>query len=569
MLSFYMLLFELLALVLAAGLAVLRPAPVRRLLDGIAGWFGPLASRPALVIALPGLSLLIVRLALLPVFPFPGTVGRDESSLLLAAETMLQGRLAMPPHALPQFFESVYVNHIDAYNTIYFPGRVLEVALGLGLFGEPGFGVLIVAALAASAITWALRPWVSPGWALVGGMLFVVRFGMFSNLVNQPIGLAGIVLGGALLVGGYGRLRQEITWGPAVATALGLLLLAISRPFEGFLVALPFALGLLIAQRRTLFLPPTGKTAVVFVPVLAAVAIAAAILATFNLAATGSMFQTSYGLSREAYAGTPAFWLSDAVSPSQVIPDHLAAYYQLEGQRYWLTQTPEGIAKSIAGKAFFLWRYYLGFLLIVPFVIGLRALIRDWPVLASLVTFFAGFSLVQFNWPHYAMPILPILMLIVVAGLEAMDRFGPSAAVFARLILPVSALLLLVPLVLLVTGRQPSAQNAYHPCCYLYASKERDALEAMVLAEPGPHVIYVRYGADESGFRQWVYNGANLDSAEVLWVNDLGAGENRRLIAHYPDHRHWLLDGTTAGKLQAMGSDGAPVAGEYLALEGL
>jgi hypothetical protein len=51
----------------------------------------------------------VLRLALLPHHPAPAPDLYDEFSHLLAADTLRHFRLANPPHALPQFFETFFV----------------------------------------------------------------------------------------------------------------------------------------------------------------------------------------------------------------------------------------------------------------------------------------------------------------------------------------------------------------------------------------------------------------------------------------------------------------------------
>jgi hypothetical protein len=52
----------------------------------------------------------------------------------------------------------------------------------------------------------------------------------------------------------------------------------------------------------------------------------------------------------------------------------------------------------------------------------------------------------------------------------------------------------------------------------------------------------VRYGPKQSVHDDWVHNGADLESAPVLWARDMGPQKNRKLFAHYPDRKIWLLE---------------------------
>jgi hypothetical protein len=39
-----------------------------------------------------------------------------------------------------------------------------------------------------------------------------------------------------------------------------------------------------------------------------------------------------------------------------------------------------------------------------------------------------------------------------------------------------------------------------------------------------------------------VHNGADIDSAQTVWANDLGAEENEKLLNYFPHRQAWLFE---------------------------
>src|SRR5437588_12278708 len=59
---------------------------------------------------------------------------------------------------------------------------------------------------------------------------------------------------------------------------------------------------------------------------------------------------------------------------------------------------------------------------------------------------------------------------------------------------------------------------------------------------PGKHLILVRYGEDHNIHDEWGYNGAEIDSAKVLWARELDAEQNAKLLAYFKDRHVWLVE---------------------------
>jgi len=121
-----------------------------------------------------------LRLAILPLEPVPQPGITDEFSHLLLADTVAHGRMTNPTHPMWRHFETIHVIERPTYSSMYFPGQGLFLALGEAVSHCPWAGVLLSVALLCAAICWALQGWLPPAWALAGGLLCVLRFGLFS-----------------------------------------------------------------------------------------------------------------------------------------------------------------------------------------------------------------------------------------------------------------------------------------------------------------------------------------------------------------------------------------------------
>jgi len=52
----------------------------------------------------------------------------------------------------------------------------------------------------------------------------------------------------------------------------------------------------------------------------------------------------------------------------------------------------------------------------------------------------------------------------------------------------------------------------------------------------------VRYDKDDHNIHdEWVYNGAEIDTAKVLWARELDPQQNANLFAYFKDRQIWLV----------------------------
>ena len=120
-------------------------------------WARRFAERPVWCMLLLAAAPVALRLLLLPNHPVPTPDIYDEFGHLLVADTLRHFRLANPPHALPQFFETFFVLQRPTYSSIYPVGQGLVLAIGWTLFGTPWAGVILATAAFCALCYWMLR----------------------------------------------------------------------------------------------------------------------------------------------------------------------------------------------------------------------------------------------------------------------------------------------------------------------------------------------------------------------------------------------------------------------------
>lgn len=184
-----------------------------------------------------------LRLALLPRAPVPVPATAEESSSLLLSDTLLHGRLANPPHPLHQFFDTPLVAQVPTYRS--------ELPLADGLLPAAGWAGILLGIGALSALAyWMLRAWLTPEWALCGGLLVACTFGPMCYWTNSYSGVFISALGGCLIVGALPRLRRNRATRNGLLLATGVTVELLSFPSLFCLVLPVLMLAATLALKR-------------------------------------------------------------------------------------------------------------------------------------------------------------------------------------------------------------------------------------------------------------------------------------------------------------------------------
>ncbi len=490
-----------------------------------------LAASAGLSLAVAALVPLVLRLALLPWQGVPIPRVHDEYSYLLQADTLAEGRLANPTHPHWRHFDTIHVNQRPTYGSKYPVGQGAALFLGERLFGDPWAGVLLSFAAASAAVVWAIRGWLSPTCALLGGILFGLQLGFSSNFIAGYMGGAVAALGGALVVGAWGRLRRRQTVAAGTVLGAGLAVLMYSRPYEGLLVSLPPLAALAVAAWRSERLGDHVRS---WSAALLVCAIAAGFFAYYDYRTTGSATTTPYMVHQRAYHVVPMFlWgeLSPAPEYSAASIEGLyrgwclASWSEVNTLRGWLEVRPQDFS--------YVWFVLVGSLMSALLLLGHRSA-RDREI-RSLWTMplAAAVGLAGATWvvPHYFAPAVAALYVPITAAAREVWRRGPRPATFVRAVLLAVFAAQLGPVF---------ARATYSPWRDTASLAARDCFDRALRDADGEDLVFVRYREDHNVHREWVYNRAEIDAAEVVWAHDFGETRNRELVTSMSGRRVWL-----------------------------
>jgi hypothetical protein len=372
-------------------------------------------------------------------------------------------------------------------------------------------------------------------------LLAVFRIALLSYWMNSYWGGSVTALAGALALGsivrifrpeGSSRARMLL----ASLFAVSLLMLATSRPYEGFAFALPllayFGYGVvrLAVKRR-------AELVTILVPVASIGLIGLACMGHYNRRTTGDPLLLPHLLNERTYSPLPLFFFQSTKKDFRFRDPVFEKFYSVTEEEYGYqpARSASGIVALEAKRIMSDWFFYVGPALSFPVLLGMLATLwqrRLWIVTAAGLSTAIALALCIYTMPHYAAPATVVIYILAVEGLRQLWNLkGKGERAFVVAVCLTTALVSL--------GRQTgrSALDAK------FAFPDTRRLVTLQLAKlPGKHLVLVSYDmVRHYPGNELVHNGADFDSARILWARSKGSGNDSDLCVAYSDRSFWAL----------------------------
>jgi hypothetical protein len=185
-----------------------------------------------------------------------------------------------------------------------------------------------------------------------------------------------------------------------------------------------------------------------------------------------------------------------------------------------------------SGSTYFWW----GALLLLP---GVPFLLFDRKMRLPLTIFLivlAGFFSVLWSMPHYTAPLTCVIILLLVQAIRHLRTMNVRAR-------PVGAALTRAAVVCLALDAAIHvSQGVCDPLPWTCkGDPSRAAIVERLSYTPGKHLIIVQYPEGYNVHDDWVFNGAEIDGAKVLWARETNPQQNQKLLDYFNDRQIWLI----------------------------
>ena len=157
-----------------------------------------------------------------------------------------------------------------------------------------------------------------------------------------------------------------------------------------------------------------------------------------------------------------------------------------------------------------------------------------------LVTIFIGalgvFAVI-WSFAHYAAPFACVIVALLVQSIRHLRTMKAANWPFGRWLSRAAILLLIIE-----TISYPARHQCDPVAWTCQGDPSRAAIQNHLSHQPGKHLVIVRYEPDHNIHDEWVYNGADIDTAKVLWARELDETQNAKLLAYFKNRIVWLVE---------------------------
>jgi hypothetical protein len=543
---YYYIFFELIVLVLLVGAGWLCKAYVHRVFEAGRRALLTVARRKLLAVVVCALLPVVLRLALLPWIEVPKPAIMEEFSYLLEADTFASGRLANPSHPMAHHFETFQVLQHPTYSSIRPPSQGLFLAAGQALTALPWAGVVLSVALLCASICWMLQGWFPPRWAFLGGLLAGIRLGVFSYWMNSYWGGAVAGLGACLVLGAAPRIRRSPQLGDACLMGLGIFLLFTSRGYEGLFVLLPVGIVMaawLMSDRR---IKPSAWWLKFALPLLLVVAGSGVWIGYYNYRVTGSPAVSPNVLGRFQRNIVPPF-LWQRPGPAPVYQNAVFEEFYTKWELASYARVKQHYLKMMRSRAYDFWRVYVRPAFTLP-LLALLWVSRDRRMrlfLAIAVIAILGQAVQTWFPTYYAAPLVGVVFAFVIQCLRHMRLWvwrGHRVGETLTVAICGTCVIVFVSVAATFIAGQNILENETSWASTSSRLRDRSFVRACLEKQPGKQLVIVPYLPGHNVHYEWVFNRADINGAKVVWARDLGAAENKELLAYFHERKAWLVE---------------------------
>ncbi len=476
---------------------------------------------------------------------YPSPTVHDEFAYVLGADTFLHGRLANPPHPMWRYFETFHVLQHPTYSSKYPPANSLFIAAGWALTGKPIGGVWFSFAFMCLSVYWMLRAWIGIRPAL--GVTLAATSWLAASYWSYTYWGGSVAAGGSALTLGalYRIVERRGGLGNAVMLALGLLILANSRPYEGLLIAIPAAYVFIrwfLGDTRT---SRSQKLKSVVLPMFLIGLAGLAAMGVYFKAVTGSWHEMPYVTYQIERDASPKLIFQHPTTVKPQTDKTILWFNALEDTTYRNARTVTGRVNYVRFVATDFFALVLPVGLLVPLLL-LPYAARSRRVRFAIVTIvwtIAVMSVSTWFLPHYAAPLVGLILVAYGECLRWMAKLRVgSHHIGSTLATATVALWFCVGvgnIAFFYMSRMRGSTNG--PLAW--AAQRR--LIADTLSRGGRrNVVVVRYSGTHTPNSEWVYNGADIDGSPVVWARDMGDNDNGPLLNYFKDRSAWVVEVT-------------------------